>query len=84
MMPASKVLCPLDFGALAVLPHGQIAGFCAVFRTFGGCINNRKSPSPDDVHQMIPPVAGYLENNRSRFLQVVFFRPFRANKNFRF
>jgi len=23
-----------------VLPHGQIVGFCGVFRTFGGCINN--------------------------------------------
>jgi len=38
MTPASKVLCPLDFGALPVLPHGQIVGFCSVFRTFGGCI----------------------------------------------
>ena len=42
MTPASKVLCPLDFGALAVLPHGQIAGFYGVFRTFGGCIRNTK------------------------------------------
>jgi len=36
-MPASNVLCPLDFGALAVLPHGQIVGFYGVFRIFGGC-----------------------------------------------
>ena len=40
MTPASKILCPLDFGALAVLPHGQIVGFRNVFRTFGGCVNN--------------------------------------------
>jgi hypothetical protein len=33
-----KFLYPLDFGALAVLPHGQIVGFCGIFRTFGGCI----------------------------------------------
>jgi hypothetical protein len=41
--PASKVLCPLDFGALAVLPHGQIAGFRAFFWTFGNCIRPRKN-----------------------------------------
>jgi hypothetical protein len=39
LTPASKVFCPLDFGALTVLPHGQIVGFCYVFRTFDGCIN---------------------------------------------
>jgi hypothetical protein len=39
--PASKVLCPLDFVALAVLPHGQIVGFCGVFWTFDGCINEQ-------------------------------------------
>ena len=38
LTPASKVLCPLDFVALAVLPHGQIVGFCGVFWIFDGCI----------------------------------------------
>ncbi|MCK5271954.1 MAG: hypothetical protein KAJ52_05235 [Sedimentisphaerales bacterium] len=42
MTPASKVLCLLDFGALAVLPHGQTVGFCGGFRTFGGCINHNQ------------------------------------------
>ncbi len=45
LTPASKVFCPLDFGVLGVLPHGQIVGFCGVFWTFDGCINVCSSTS---------------------------------------
>jgi hypothetical protein len=34
LMLASKVFCPLDSEALAVLPHGQIVGFAAFFGLF--------------------------------------------------
>ena len=44
-----KILWPLDFGALVVLPHGQIVGFCGVFRTFGSCIKIWFSSEEVDV-----------------------------------
>ncbi len=56
MTPAAKVLYPLDFGALAVLPHGQIVGFCGVFRTFGCFIKiSKKFYIFCILHLTLPP-----------------------------